>query len=185
MDHREFADRARAFLRPRRREVPLFSCDPVSEINWNSELRKIVREYDGLPPEPARPPKRRSSKTEFRLERIQEIAAKYEFYDRLAAIGVWARLVLVATLTVSLFSWPYGRECGFPVVAFLISNAMAIVGGVSLGVRTWRDRMVWPFVASLLVILIAWTVIAMHALPRLGYSPAGITTAGWSCASHR
>ena len=157
----------------------------MSDIDWNIELRKIVREYDGLPPEPPRPLKRRSSKTEFRLERIQEIAAKYEFYDRLAVFGVWTRLVLIATLTLSLFWWPYGRDCGFPLVAFLVSNAMAIVGGASLAVRTWRDRTVWPFLASALVILIAWTVIAMHALPRLGYSPAGVTGAGWSCASDR
>jgi hypothetical protein len=157
----------------------------VSEIDWNIELRKIEREYDGLPPEPPRLPKRRSSKTEFRMERIQEIAAKYEFYDRLAVIGLWARLVLVATLAVSLFGWPYGRECGFPLAAFLVSNALAIVGGASLAARTWRDRMVWPFVGAALVIMIAWTAIAMHALPRLGYSPAGVTSAGWSCASNR
>ena len=157
----------------------------MSDIDWNIELRKIVREYDGLPPEPPQPLRRRSSKTEFRLERIQEIAAKYEFYDRLAVIGVWARLVLIATLTLSLFWWPYGRECGFPLVAFLISNAMAITGGVSLAVRTWQDRLMWPFIASALVIMVASTVIAMHALPRLGYSPAGVTTAGWSCASNR
>jgi hypothetical protein len=155
----------------------------VSEIDWNIELRKIEREYDGLPPEPPQLPKRRSPKTEFRLERIQEIATKYEFYDRLAVIGVWTRLVLIATLTVSLFWWPYGRDCGFPLVAFLVSNAMAIVGGTSLAVRTRRDRMLWPFVASALVITVASSVIAMHALPRLGYSPDGVTAAGWSCAS--
>ena len=156
----------------------------MSEIDWDIELRKIVREYEGLPPEPAQPPKRRSSKTEFRLERIQEIATKYEFYDRLSVIGVWARLVLLATLTVSLFWWPYGRGCGFPLFAFLVSYAMAIVGGASLAVRTWRDRTVWPFAASALVIMVAWTVIAMHALPRLGYTPAGVATAEWSCASN-
>lgn len=157
----------------------------MSDIDWNIELRKIVREYEGLPPEPAQPPKRRSSKTEFRMERIQEIATKYEFYDRLAVIGVWARLVLLATLAISLSWWPYGRECGFPLVAFLVSNAMAIVGGVSVAVRTWRDRTVWSFLASALVIMTAWTVIAMHALPRLGYAPSGVATSEWSCPSSR
>jgi len=119
------------------------------------------------------------------MERIQEIATKYEFYDRLAVIGVWARLVLLATLAISLSWWPYGRECGFPLVAFLVSNAMAIVGGVSVAVRTWRDRTVWSFLASALVIMTAWTVIAMHALPRLGYAPSGVATSEWSCPSSR
>jgi cytochrome bd-type quinol oxidase subunit 2 len=155
----------------------------VSEIDWNIELRKIAREYDGLPPERPRP--RRSSKTEIRLERIVEIAAKYRFYDRLSAIGVWVRLVLVATLTLALFWWPYGRNCGFPLVAFLASNAVALVGGASLTVRTWRDRMGWPFAGALLVVVVAWTVIALHTLPRMGYSSAGVTTAGWSCTPKR
>jgi hypothetical protein len=156
----------------------------MSEIDWNTELRKIVREYDGLPPEPARATRpRRPSRTEIRLERIQEIAAKYEFYERLSAIGVWARLALVAALAVSLFWWPYGRDCGFGLVAFLVSNAMAIVGGASLLVPTWRDRTPWPFAGSLLVVALAWTVIAVDALPRLGYWPAGKTTAGWHCSS--
>jgi len=155
----------------------------VDDINWNVELRKIVREYDGLPPEPPRPQRRRSSKTEFRLERIQEIAAKYELYDRLAVFGVWARLILVATLTLALFSWPYGRDCGFPLASFLISNAMAIVGGMSLSARTWRDRMVLPFIGSMVCVIVAWTVIALYTLPRLGYAPLGGLTPGWSCAS--
>ena len=151
-------------------------------MDWNTELRKIVRQYDGLPPEPARAARpRRASKTEIRLQRIQEIAAKYDFYERLSAIGVWARLLLVAVLTGSLFWWPYGRDCGFGLVAFLASNATAIVGGVSLLARTWRDRTPWQFSGALLVIILAWTVIGMHALPRVGYSSAGATVAGWSC----
>ena len=168
--------------------------DPVSDapIDWSIELPKIVREYDGLPPEPARPrprpqpqpQRRRPSKTEFRMERIQEIAAKYEFYDRLAALAVWPRLFLVATLAVSLFWWPYSY-CGFPLVAFLISNLMAMVGGCALTVRTWRDRMVWAFAGSMLVVVLAWTVIAMHTLPRFGYTPAGGTAAGWTCSPTR
>jgi hypothetical protein len=156
----------------------------VSEqIDWNTELRKIVREYDGLPPEPVavqRP--RRPSRTEFRLERIQEIAAKYEFYDRLSAIvGVWARLALVALLTLLLFWWPYGRDCGFGLFAFLVSSLMAIVGGMALIVRSWRERQVWPFIGASLVIVVAWTVIALNTLPRLGYPGAGGAIAGWSC----
>jgi hypothetical protein len=156
----------------------------VNEIDWNTELHKIVREFDGLPPEPAPAPRRRRpSKTEIRLERIQEIAAKYDFYERLSAVGVWARLLLVTVLTVSLFWWPYGRECGFGLIAFLVSNAMAIVGGISLVVRASRDRARWQLGGALLVIIAAWTVIAMNTLPRLGYSPAGGPSPRWSCPS--
>lgn len=145
----------------------------MSDIDWNVELRKIVREYDGLPAE--------RSRTQIRLQKIQEIVARDRLSERLSLVGVWARLALVAGLTISLFWWPYGHGCGGPLAAFLLSNTMVIVGGVVLAVRAWRDRTAWLFAGSTACLLVAWTVIALHTLPRLGYSPAGGTSAAWSC----
>jgi len=147
----------------------------VSEIDWNVELRKIEREFTGLPPERTR--------TQLRLQKIQEITAKERVRERLTLVGIWTRLVLVAALTVALFWWPYGHNCGMPLAGFLLSNATAIVGGSVLAVRGWRDRMVWVFAGSAACVAVAWTVIALHTLPRLGYSPAGGTTAEWSCTA--
>ena len=146
----------------------------VSEINWNVELRKIEREFDGLPPE--------RSRTQIRLQKIQEMVAREQFEERLALVGAWARLVLVGTLATSLFWWPYGRDCGFPLVAFLISNLMVIIGGLSIGFRAWRDHLVWQFVGSAMFMLVAWTIIASHTLPRVGYSTVPSATAGWACS---
>lgn len=147
----------------------------MSDIDWSVELRKIEREYDGLPPERTR--------TQVRLQRIQEIAAKERFSVRLSLVGIWVRLFLVAALAVSLFWWPYGHHCGLPLASFLLSQTMVIVGAVALAVRTWRDRFGWVFSGSALCAVVAWTVIALHVLPRVGYSPAGGMSAGWSCAS--
>src|SRR5262249_60890188 len=61
------------------RPIPL-ECH-VSDINWNVELRKIVREYDGLPPE--------RSRTQIRLQKIQEIVAKDRLSERLTLVGIW------------------------------------------------------------------------------------------------
>ena len=149
----------------------------MTDIDWKAELRKIDREYQGLPPERTR--------TQIRLQKIQEIAAKQRFSERLSFVGIWARLFLVATLTVSLFWWPYGHRCGFPLVAFLLSNAVVIVGGIVLGVRTWRDRVPIVFGGAALCVVVVWTVMALHILPRFGYSPAGGATAGWSCTAAR
>jgi uncharacterized membrane protein len=145
----------------------------VSEIDWSIELRKIEREFDGLPPERTR--------TQVRLQKIQEIVAREQFEERLAIVGIWARLILVGTLATSLFWWPYGRDCGFPLVAFLVSHLMVIVGGLSIVIRAWRDHLVWQFVAATVFMLTAWTIITSHALPRLGYSTVPSATAGWSC----
>jgi hypothetical protein len=150
--------------------------DHVSDIDWKVELRKYVREFDGLPPE--------RSRTQLRLEKIREITAKQRFQERLSLFGVWARLFLVASLSLALFWWPYGERCGFPLVAFLVSNAMVIVGALSLNLRTWRDRLPWPFAGATLFVAVAWTVIALHTLPRLGYAPLGGASAGWSCVAH-
>jgi hypothetical protein len=149
----------------------------VSDIDWNLELRKIEREYDGLPPE--------RSRTQLRLQKIQEIAAKDRFLERLALIGIWARLTLIAALGVSLFWWPYGLGCGMPLAAYLFSNGIVIIGAVALGMRAWRDRLPWVFLGSTGCVALAWTVIALNVMPRLGYSPAGRATAGWSCAVGR
>lgn len=145
----------------------------MSDINWNIEIRKIVREYDGLPPE--------RSRTQIRLERIREIVARDRFNERLAVIGFWVRFALVAVLTIALFWWPYGHRCGFPLIAFLLANMTAIVAALTLAVQTWRERMLRPFILSAIFAATAWTVIAVHTLPRFGYAPVGETNTAWSC----
>jgi hypothetical protein len=174
----------------------------VTDIDWKVELRKIEREYDekrrdqGVRSKPKRaiahrPPSpnpalpRKQSRTQIRLQKIQEIAAKQRLSERFSVIGIWGRLILVAALATSLFWWPYGHRCGYPLVTFLLSNAMVIVGGIALCVRTWRDRMAGIFGGSALCVIVAWTVMALHIVPRLGYSPAGGTTAAWSCPASR
>ena len=149
----------------------------MSDIDWNLELRRIEREYDGLPPE--------RSRTQLRLQKIQEIAAKDRFLERLALIGIWARLILIAALGVSLFWWPYGRSCGMPFAAYLFSNGIVIIGAVALAIRAWRDRLPWIFIGSTACVALAWTVITLNVIPRLGSSPAGGASAGWRCAASR
>lgn len=151
----------------------------MSEINWSTELRKIEREYDGLPPARTR--------TQIRLQKVQEIIAKGRFDEQLAVVGLWARLFLVAALGTSLFWWPYGRECGFGLAAFLVSQSMVIAGGISVAAFTWRTRQIWPFGGSAFFIVVAWTVIALNTVPRLGYPtvPASTASAGWACPATR
>ena len=149
----------------------------MSDIDWAVELRKIEREYDGLPAE--------RSRTQIRLEKIREITAKERFQERLAVVGIALQLGLVAALSVSLFWWPYGHDCGFPLAAFLASHFVVIVAGVALAVRTWRERFAWPFVGSMVFVGVAWTVIALQTVPRLGYSSLGRAPTGWSCTRQK
>ena len=124
----------------------------MSDINWNQEFRKIEREYDGLPP--------LHTRTQIRMQRIQEVISKAKFEERLSIFGIWTRLILVGALGTALFWWPYGNACGFPLATFLASYVMVIVGGLALAARTWRDRLIWPFLGSALFVVAAWTVVA-------------------------
>jgi hypothetical protein len=148
----------------------------IETVNWKVELRKIEREYDG---KPAYTPIR--SRTQIRLQKVQEIIARGKFEERLEVVGVWARLVLVAALATSLYWWPYGHTCGFPLAAFLVSQIMVIVGGVSVAGIAWRGRMLRVFAGSAFFIVAAWTVIALHMFPRIGYSTIPNAHATWTC----
>ena len=116
---------------------------------------------------------------------MQEIVARGRLEERLAAVGVWTQLVLVGALATSLFWWPYRHDCGLPLAAYLSAHVMVLVGGMTLATRAWRDRLVWPFAGVTAFMLVAWTVLALNALPRMGYSPASGVKAGWVCRAGR
>ena len=149
----------------------------MSEINWNQELRKIEREFDGLPP--------LRTRTQIRMQKVQEIISKgrleQRLKQRLTVVGIWTRVVLVGALGTALFWWPYGNACGFPLATFLASHLIVIAAGLAVAARTWRDRLVWPFVCSALFIVAAWTVVALHTLPRLGYPTVANARTAWVC----
>ena len=66
----------------------------MSEIDWNAELRKVSREFDGLPPEP--------TPEEIRARRAAELATKQRNDEAAAVAGVWIRLFLVSSLAAAL-----------------------------------------------------------------------------------
>src|SRR5690606_40496917 len=71
----------------------------MSEIDWNTELRRLEREFDGLPPEPT---------AEERAAHVAAVRAAQQRREQQAlAVGVWARLLLVAALAGMLPLWPY------------------------------------------------------------------------------
>jgi hypothetical protein len=72
-----------------------------------------------------------------------------------------------------------------PLAAYLFSNGIVIIGAIALALRAWRDRLPWIFIGSTACVALAWTVIALNVMPRLGYSPAGGAGAAWSCAARR
>jgi hypothetical protein len=134
----------------------------VPDNDWSSQLKKIEREFDGLPPEPSPAFKKMQSEEEKRaVQRGQQ---------RTAMISGGARLVLVFALGVALAFWPYERDCGSGLFGFLGVELMIVVGGIWVAFSTWRHRLPRMHVLSLLIALAGLVLLGIEVLPRVGYA---------------
>jgi cation transport ATPase len=148
----------------------------VAENDWKSQLKKIEREFDGLPPEPSPAFKKMQTESERRAQEKSQ--------QRSALIGATARLVLVLGLGVALAMWPYENACGSGLFGYVGVEAVMLIGGLWVAVSTWKSRLAKTHIVSLLIVLAALTLIAAEVLPRAGYAqvdPKHPPT--WWCAS--
>jgi hypothetical protein len=134
----------------------------VVEDNWASQLKKIEREFDGLPPEPSPAVQKMQSEAERR--------AKEKAQQRAAMFGAGARLILVFALGAAIVMWPYSRECGWGWFGYVGVEAVIAIGGVWVAFTTWRGRLPKMHMFSLLVVLGGLVLIASQVLPRIGYA---------------
>jgi hypothetical protein len=130
--------------------------------HWATQLKKIEREFEGLPPEP--------SPAFQKLQSEEERRAKERALTRAAVIGSSARLVLVLALGAALVMWPYSRACGSGWFGYVGVEAMIVAGGVWVGITTWRARLAKLHVLSLFVVLAGLVLIAAEVLPRTGFA---------------
>ena len=147
----------------------------MGEIDWDTELRKIEREYSGLPPEP--------SPSQQKAKREMERAAAERRAQRRGQLGVYVRLVPVLTLSGALLFWPYPTRCGTHLYAFLGAIGATALAGLWLVALTWKWRM--PLTHALAMAIVAWgaLVAGREVLPRVGYARADAARpAGFSCA---
>ena len=143
----------------------------MAEIDWNTELRKIEREFNGLPPEP--------SPAQLRAQRAAEQRAQQKKTERAQAIGIWARLALIGGLGAGLAFWPYPRECGPGLMAYLAAEALILTGGLWVAIYTWRYRMPRLHLLASAIVLVGLGLLEIEVLPRVGYARA---TGVWWCA---
>ena len=155
-------------LSPARQEALL------SEINWAVELRKIEREFDGLPPEPTPTELRQKRDVERREQERQDAAS--------ASFGVYFRLTLIVCLGISIACWPYEVTCGAMLSGYLGAILMLIVAGIWTASATFTHRMPKRHLAAVLVVIWGLILGAAQVLPRIGYAnPAHGRSTTWSC----
>jgi hypothetical protein len=137
------------------------------------ELKKIEREFDGLPPEPSSP----SGRAKLEWARREE----EQRHQRSAAIGVYVRLALVVALVISIGSWPYARTCGMPLFLYMASVSAVIIGGIWIAVSTWLNRMPRTHLLAIFIVFWGLTLSAVEVLPRAGYAQPDPLREVWSC----
>lgn len=148
----------------------------MSGVNWKVELAKIEREYDGLPPEPS-PGALNAKRASERLAQLRQDA-------QTAAIGAWARLLLVAALAGALVFWPYARECGAGLFVYMGAEALIVAGALWVVTWTWRWRMAKTHGLALMMVLYALALIGAQVAPRVGYAKVNAThPQQWWCAA--
>ena len=134
----------------------------MAQDDWSVQLKKIEREFEGLPPEPSLAYKK--------LQSEEERRAKERAVQRAALIGVLARLILVAAVGVALLFWPYANDCGLGLFGFLGAEAVIVIGGIWIGMTTWRARLPRMHLIALATTLAGLWLIASEVLPRIGYA---------------
>ena len=134
----------------------------MAEENWASQLKKIEREFDGLPPEPSPAAQKMQSEAERR--------AKEKTQQRAAMIGASARLILVFALGAAIAVWPYSRDCGWGWISYVGVEAVIAGGGIWVAFTTWRGRLPRMHIFSLVIVLAALALIGAEVLPRIGYA---------------
>jgi len=147
-------------------------------MKWTTEMRKIEREFDGLPPEP--------SPALVRARRQSERRTREQRERRLTALAIWGRVILIGVLAGAIHFWPYDHVCGVALYAYLGAEGLIVVGGLWAVVWTWRVHMGFAHTLAIAVILWGCVLIAAQVLPRVGYAkPAGPHPPPWSCAVGR
>jgi Na+/H+ antiporter NhaB len=134
----------------------------VTDIDWNTELRKIEREYDGLPPEP--------SADQMRIRRDAERRAMERKQDIAMTIGASVRLALVVALAVSLAVWPYPRRCGEGLFAYVGASSVIVIGALWASSWTWRGRLLRMHLLTMAVLVWGVVLVGLEVLPRVGYA---------------
>lgn len=146
----------------------------MTAIDWNAQLKKIERQFDGIPTPP--------TPSQLRLQREQERREQQRRKKREETWGAATRVALVLSLGVLMNAWPYDRACGAGLAAYVTASGLIVAGGIWAAASTWAHRTPKLHAAALLVI--AWGIILVgsQVLPRVGYTKVERrSTPAWKC----
>jgi hypothetical protein len=143
---------------------------------WTAELRKIERQFDGLPPEPS--PLERASR------RIAERLTLEAKARRAAALGTLGRMALVILLAGAINFWPYQHACSAGLFFYLGAESLVVIGGLWTVVWTWQVRAAVAHGIALVMVIWGLVLVGFQVLPRVGYAKTDpLHPPTWWCAA--
>lgn len=90
-----------------------------------------------------------------------------------AWLTTWIRVGLGLALGVGMLVWPYAHACGLKLVFYLIGATTVTVAGVWSALSSWRRRLGWAHVLSIVLIVWGLGLAGGQILPRIfGNQPA-------------
>ena len=175
----------------------------MDTIDWKLELKRISRQFDGLPPDPlpelatatgpararaaaARPRSRPAAPPHAPLRQAPR-RAPFDRprvtldHDARLAIASGARIALTAALAVSLHWWPYATTCGAGLAGYVAATCMVAVGGVAAGRFTWRHQLGAAHLIALALVAAGLALVAVQVLPRMGLATFPGVHGAWAC----
>lgn len=134
----------------------------MAGIDWSVQLKKIERQFDGLPPDP--------NESELRATRETQRRSQQRKSTRDALFGAGSRVVLALSVSLAINAWPYDRACGVGLAGYLAAALVVIAGGLWAVAGTWRASAPRLHAAALLVVAWGIVLISAQVLPRVGYA---------------
>jgi hypothetical protein len=84
-----------------------------------------------------------------------------------AWVTTWMRVGLGLALGVGMLVWPYTHSCGLKLVFYLIGAATVTVAGIWGALSSWRRRLGWAQLMSIVLIVWGLALASRQILPRV------------------
>lgn len=165
----------------------------MTDRDWEKELAKIDRQLASLSDEElarptapppgsaaaAAPPPRGAVTAP--AARVPLTAAAVAGSGK-AKAWAWTKVTLATAAAVGLWVWPFPARCGPPLLGLVAAAGATALLSLWSARGTWRHRLGFGHVLSLLALVASLVLGAREVLPRVGYAmPTFDRPATWSC----
>lgn len=140
--------------------------DKAKDRDWDREMREVDRLLSKLPAAEVKGSVRRSDPTVPR----PTVAHGHPSSRPPGVLGTWIRVILGVLAGAGMTQWPYTHGCGVWLLTYLGGVCAIIAAGVWSGVASWKARLAFAHVLSVLVIIWGLALATREVLPRVGYA---------------